>query len=311
MVLDARSMENCEVRFLILSDGRMGHLNQSIAFAKHANATYEIVPVIFTCKFSKILSYLFDFLHIYSTVLFKLEKPLLQKFDAIVSAGSSTYYANKTLSRICGFKSITMMLPKGYRYDFDVIFAQTHDNPPLRKNIISLPANMSFTQPQGLFSPLKPSIGIIIGGNNAIFTMDAGKLKTQLDSIAQKFKDYDIALTTSPRTPLHIEKLLEDYHFAYTVIFSHHKINPIADFLHHCKTVFITMDSTSMISEAISYGNANVEILPLNDAQDNKFYAMVENLEKQEFLHIFDGTVAGKNKKIDFGIMAQKGLDLV
>lgn len=304
-------MENCEVRLLILSDGRMGHLNQSIAFAKHLGANYEIIPVAFTCKFAKALSYLCDFLHIYSTGLFKLEKPLLQKVDAIVSAGSNTYYANKTLSRIYGLKSITMMLPKGYKYNFDVIFAQTHDNPPIKKNIIVLPANMSFTQPQGIFSPLKKSIGIIIGGNNAIFTMDSATLKAQLDFIVEKFKDYDIAITTSPRTPKHIEALLEHYNFTYTVIFSSNPSNPISDFLHHCETVFITMDSTSMISEAISYGNANVEILPLNDAKDNKFYTMVENLEKEEFLHLFDGNIAEKNKKIDFSIMAQKGLNLI
>ena len=293
---------------LILSDGRMGHLNQSIALAKHLGANYEIVPVAFTCKFAKALSYLCDFLHIYSTGLFKLDKPLLQKFDVIVSTGSSTYYANKTLSRIYGLKSITMMLPKGYKYNFDVIFAQTHDNPPIKNNIILLPANMSFTQPQGIFLPSKKSIGIIIGGDNAIFTMDTEKLKKQLDFIIEAFKEYDIALTTSPRTPKHIEKLLEHYHFTYTVIFSQNNINPIADFLYHCETVFITLDSTSMISEAISYGNANVEILPINDAQDNKFYTMVADLEKQEFLHLFDGTLMQNNKKIDFKTLLQTAI---
>ena len=289
----------------------MGHVNQSIAFAKHLEAEYQIISLRFKHPILKTLSYFLDKCRVYTLFLFRFEKPLNVSYDLIVSAGSSTYYANKALAKKLKSKSVTMMLPKGYRYDFDVIFAQVHDNPPLQNNIISLPANMSFTQPKGLFSPFKQCIGIILGGNNTIFTMDAIKLKMQLDSITQKFKGYDIALTTSPRTPFHIEKLLEDYKFAYTVIFSQYKINPIADFLHHCETVFITMDSTSMISEAISYGNANVEVLPLNDAKDNKFYTMVKNLEKQEFLHIFDGTVAGKNKKINFGIMAQKGLTLI
>ncbi|MBV5277894.1 MAG: mitochondrial fission ELM1 family protein [Campylobacteraceae bacterium] len=182
------------MNFLILSDGRAGHINQSIALAKHCHATYEVVTVSFTCKLFKALSYVLDFLNIYSTSLFKMSKPHGKNFDTIVSAGSNTYYANKTLSKIYGLKSITMMLPKGYQYDFDTIFAQVHDKPPKKKNIISLPANMSFTEPQGLFTPSQKTIGIIIGGDNAIFSMQEERLKKQLDFIVETFKDYDIAL---------------------------------------------------------------------------------------------------------------------
>ena len=288
------------MNILILSDGKAGHINQSVAYAKHCKANYEIVSVTFKSNRIKMLSYLLDYLYVHSTSLFKLGQPQGKVFDTIVSTGSDTYYANKTLSQIHGLKSITMMLPKGYKYNFDTIFAQQHDNPPKRKNIISLPANMSFTEPKGLFTPTKKAIGIIIGGDNAVFTMQEERLKQQIDFIVETFKDYEIALTTSPRTSPTIEKMLEQYHFTYSVIFSQNKINPIADFLEHCETVFITMDSTSMISEAISYGHACVEVLPLDEKKDNKFYKMAQSLEKEGFLHIFDGTIAQNNQKIDF-----------
>ncbi len=70
MVLDARSLENCLVNILIISDGRMGHLNQSIAFAKHLNAHYEIIPVTFRYKIYKVLSYVLDYFKIYTQALF-------------------------------------------------------------------------------------------------------------------------------------------------------------------------------------------------------------------------------------------------
>lgn len=308
MVLDAQSLEITKVKILILSDGRMGHLNQSIAFAKHLEADYEIAPVHFSRKAYKLLSYLLDKCKIYTSKLFTLSTIEGKHFDLIVCAGSSTYYAAKTLSKRLKLHSVTMMLPQSYRYDFDVIFAQSHDHPPKQTNIITLPANFSYVEPKGLFHPKQKSIGIIIGGNNSHFTMNQERIKSQLDFIFKEFQDYAIAITSSPRTPKEIEELIENYPFAYSVIFSKNKINPIADFLHHCEVVFITIDSTSMISEAISYGASSVEILPLSESKNNKFFALAQNLEKEEYVHLFDGSLGHKNKKIDFKHYAQKAL---
>ena len=284
----------------------MGHVNQSIAFAKHLKADYDIITVSFTCKAFKMLSYVLDWLHCYVAGIFSYEPPKQPSFDAIVCAGSTTYYAAKVLSKKFHLPSITMMLPKGYRYDFDTIFAQTHDNPPFQHNIIPLPANFSYVGPKGLFEPKGKSVGIIIGGNNALFTMDKARMKSQFDFIFTHFAGYEIAVTTSPRTPKEIESLVESYPFAYSVIFSQNKINPIADFLHHCEVVFITMDSTSMISEAISYGASYIEILPLDNTQNTKFYTMVQTLEREGYLHIFNDSVALNNRKINFETYAQR-----
>lgn len=294
------------MRILILSDSRAGHLNQSVAFAKYLEAHYDILPVAFTCRTLKLLSYVLDFFKIYTLWLFKNLEPLHQTYDLIVSAGSGTYYANKTLARALNIKSVTMMLPQGYRYDFDLIFAQTHDRPPKQSNIVTIPANFSYAEPKGFFAPERKSVGVIIGGNNALFTMDQQRLKTQLDALFQAFQGYEIAVTTSPRTPKEIENLLTNYPFSYTVVFSQNPINPIADFLAHCEVVFITIDSTSMISEAIGYGTSCVEVLPLNEAKNNKFFTMAKTLEQEGYLHLFDGTVARRNRKIDFKRYAQE-----
>ena len=289
----------------------MGHLNQSIAFAKHLNAPYEIMSITFRCKICKVLSYLLDYFKIYTQTLFHTDVLPKTPFNLVVSAGSNTYYANKTLSKMLGIKSVTMMLPQSYRYDFDLIFAQNHDHPPKQTNIITLPANFSYVEPKGLFTPKTKSVGIIIGGTNAHFKMDKGRVKEQLDSIFETLKGYEIAVTTSPRTPKEIEELIESYPFTYSVIFSKNKINPIADFLAHCEVVFITIDSTSMISEAISYGISCVEILPLDESKNNKFYTLAHTLEKEGYVHIFNDTLGHKSKKISFNNFAQKGLNLL
>ncbi len=336
MVLDARQVAQMKP-VLILSDGRMGHLNQSIAFCSYIGKEYDILDIALKNRFFKAVSYLFDFLGIYTMSIFDIKTRLphfvrndavchsetLQKswqskkkflemseennsHDMVIGAGSGTYYAVKVIAKILNAKSVAMMLPRGYRYDFDMIFAQTHDNPPRTDNIIAIPANFAHTRPQGLYSAKKRSIGIIVGGSNNALTMSKKTVKSQLDAIAGQYPDYEIAVTSSPRTPKEIEQLIQSYHFDYELLYSENPLNPIGDFLSQCETVFITADSTSMISEAISYGTSNVEVLPLESNKPNKFTDFINSLEEGGYLHRFDGTIRQKNRKIDFTSYAKK-----
>ena len=292
---------------LILNDGRTGHLNQSIALAKYLNLPYDIVEVHFKNKLCKALSYFFDKIGI--SVSFLLNLKISRHYKVVIATGSSTYYAAKFLAKKMQAKSITMMLPKGYCLNFDMMFVQSHDMPSKQKNIIEIPANFAYVEPQGIYSAKKKSVGIVIGGDNKIFKMSVKELKKQLDFIKVHYKGYEFAITTSPRTSKEVEKLIESYHFDYEVVFSKNAINPIADFLEQCETVIITGDSTSMISEAISYGESNVLVLPLQSQKINKFERFVESLEKEEYLHIFDGTIKNRNRKIDFREYLE-GLDI-
>ncbi|DAB40316.1 MAG TPA: hypothetical protein CFH81_08965 [Sulfurovum sp. UBA12169] len=302
MVLDAQPLESGVLikKVLILSDGRAGHVSQSVALAKYAGATYDIVQVAFKSKAAKLLSMILDACHVYTQHIYDEYKIPESDYDAVVSAGSSTYYLNKTISKKLHAKSIAMMLPKGYRYDFDVIFAQHHDAPPFKDNIVQIPANFAYVEPGGIYRAKRPSIGIVIGGDNKYFTFSKEKLKLQLSWIKQHFKGYEIAVTTSPRTSKEIDALIKSSGFDYTVIYSENPVNPIPDFISRCETVCITSDSTSMVSEALCAGKANVMILPLESKKENKFTRFIKSLQKQGYVHIFDGTFKPCSKKIDF-----------
>ena len=87
-------------RILIISDGKPGHLNQSIAFCKIKDVSYDILEVKFKSKFHKALSYFFDKLGYYTDFLFTDYKKYYGDFyDAVISAGSGTYYFNKYISK--------------------------------------------------------------------------------------------------------------------------------------------------------------------------------------------------------------------
>ena len=296
---------------LILSDGKPGHVNQAIAFADLSGDGYRIGEVQFRNRFCKSLSYLFDRIGLYTTALFRLTGDV-QGCTTIVSAGSETYYANRTLATKLGMRSVAVMLPRGYRYSgFDLIVAQEHDRPPVRTNIQILPINLCKVRPQAVFKPEAgySYLGLVIGGPNKVFRMEPEKLCKQIEQIIKLFPEHKVVVSTSRRTPPEVEAMLSTFEFFKTWLYSDDPANPIPDFLASCDYVFITADSTSMISEAVSFGTSAIEILPLiATGSAAKFSALIKGLERRGCLHRFEGTVGACRTKIDLLAELKKGL---
>ncbi|MCF6206621.1 MAG: mitochondrial fission ELM1 family protein [Sulfurovum sp.] len=294
-------------RVLILSDGKPGHLQQSVAFAELIDMPYDIVEVRPRFWGSKALALLSDRIDAVVPWWFRMESVPQQKYDFVVGTGSSTYYMVKYAAKKYHAKSVTTMLPRGYRYTYDLILAQAHDAPPSHPNIKTLPVNLSHTRPQGIFTSQKPAVGIVIGGENQMYAMREGSMRAYLDEIVSRYGNtHTIAVTTSPRTPPQIEALVASYGFDYEVLYSKDKRNPISDFLAVCEIVFLTSDSTSMISQAVSYGSSFVVVLPLETRKEGKHQRFIERLEQEGYLHLFDGSIKHHNRKIDLAKMLQK-----
>jgi uncharacterized protein len=295
-------------QLLILSDGKPGHLNQSLAFAKLLGYSWQLRQVAFKSRFCKALSYLADRLGLLFPGLFRIEGNVLEGC-AVVSAGSETYYANKVLARRLKVPAVAIMLPRGYRYDFELIVAQQHDCPPQRENVLSLPVNLSCVEPQGLVTRDgdRPCVALIVGGPSRHFAMDPDRLREQVARICELFPHADLLLTTSRRTPALVEALLEAMPFRRSIIYSREPVNPIPDFLAISDYVFVTEDSTSMISEAVSFGHASVEVLPLQATSSrNKVGAMVAALAARGCLHRFDGSLGDCHSKLDLRAELQR-----
>ncbi len=277
-------------KILIISDGKPGHLNQSIAFAKIKEVDYDILRVDFKKKVFKAFSYFFDKFGFYSDFFFEnYEKLDFTVYDAVVSTGSGTYYFNKFIAKKYNKKSIALMLPRSYRYDnFYFILAQKHDRPPMLSNIITIPLNLSYPNILGILEKNsdKKSVGIIIGGNNDVFSMDRLLIEEKLDYIFENYKDYEKYITTSRRTPEDIEELIEKYDFDYKLIYSQNpSINPIGDFINICDEFFITIDSTSMLSEVRANSDAKINIVELypkkEDTKYHKLAKIVDNIKQR------------------------------
>jgi len=294
-----------ERKYLILSDGKPGHVNQSIALARHLGRPFEIVGVHFRNRPFKLLSFLLDRVGVYTPSLLRWDPPE-GDFCAVVSAGSETYYANKVLARRSGVPSVAIMLPRGYRLDFDLIIAQEHDNPPVKKNILSLPVNLSRVEPQGVFRPRAGVryVALVVGGPNQAFGFDRDRFRQALDAVFASFPEFRIVVTTSRRTPADIEEEIDRHPFEEKIIYSRNPVNPIPDFLASCEYVFLTADSTSMISEAVTFGRARIEIIPLPTRKDpGKYDRMIGTLVELGCVHRFDGRPGTADRKIDLADM--------
>ena len=304
---------------LILSDEKPGHLNQSVALASMMKWDTHIVPVHFKHSAAKSASYLLDRLQLYTPALLT---PLsaLSKPDVIISTGSATFYANQLLAKRWRIPNIAILYPRGYRLDFHHIFCPAYDNPPNQSNITALPINLSYadatwyrqqaeTFQQHHHKTEKESVGIVIGGNSRRASIQPDQIKAQLTEIFERTPEQEHWLTTSRRTPPSIIALLKTFPFDYQLIWHEGAYNPLPAFIETCQHLFITADSASMMSEAVSHGNAAVTTLPvLYRAPDDKLQRFVSQLEAAGCVTSLQNASTRTNKKINLQPLIEKAL---
>ena len=282
---------------IVLTDGKAGHENQSKAFARALGLDAELVPVKFKSPFHKTLSYLFDRLGIRTVgLLHGLDEllhsstPPLADSPTIIGTGSGTFYAAKALARRLGAKCGVVLYPRGYDLgSFDCILAPSFDNPEKRPNVVEIPANLvandsdfyekgvaAFRERyQGAADNL---VGVIVGGPNKCSTMTAEWMKARLDEIFAANEGAELCVTTSRRTPADVEALVDSYPWAYKLIYSKDHFNPIPAFVRLAKRLYVTAESTGMLSEACTFGTAEVVALDNLNPGPHKFRRFVENL---------------------------------
>lgn len=306
---------------LIISDGKPGHFNQSIALCKHLGLEYEIAEVSYKNRARKALSYLLDRIGVYSDNLYSISSLEFQasNFGLLISTGSTTYYANKVMAKRFGLPNVAILYPKGYRLDFSHILCPAYDHPPKRDNITALPLNLCAAETRFFEDKAadflarhiqsKPSVGVIIGGPSAVSEIDPDGIRNQLEQIFKLSEGMERWVTTSRRTPAEVERIIEILPFDYKLINSRDPYNPIPAFIQLCDRLFVTSDSASMISECASFGSAKVEVLMNRQLKSpNKFEELIHGLVDRNAVHVFDGSLGNASSKIDLGSLLRQAI---
>ena len=282
---------------IILTDGKAGHENQSKAFARALGLDFELVPVKFKSPLHKALSYLLDRLGVRTVGLLQglddilhSSTPPLTHSSTVIGTGSGTFYAAKALARRIGAKCGVVLYPRGYPLSsFDCILAPSFDNPAERPNVVEIPANLVANDAEfyekGVASfaarhagPTDSLVGVIVGGPNKCSSMSADWMKARLDEIFAANRGAQMCVTTSRRTPADVEAVVDSYPWDYKLIYSKDHFNPIPAFVKLAKRLYVTAESTGMLSEACTFGSAEVVALDNLNPGPHKFRRFVENL---------------------------------
>ena len=311
-------------KVLILTDGKAGHENQSKAFARALGCEFDLVEIHFKSAFHKALSYLFDHLGIHTLSLFPSfdirhpapdtqttnHKPLTtnHEYCAVLGTGSGTFYAAKSLARKLGVTCGVVLYPRGYRIaSFDCVLAPAFDRPAPAPNVIPIPVNLVASDAafyaagteafRARYTPSeKPAVAIIVGGPNKCSTLSADWMRTQLNQIFSTYKPpssklqapsspHEIWVTTSRRTPPEVEAVVDSFPFDYKLLYSKDHFNPIPAFVQLASTLYVTAESTGMISESCTFGTAEVRVLDNLKPGPHKFRRFVEDLARGGYVN--------------------------
>ena len=289
-------------KVLILTDGKAGHENQSKAFARALGCDFDLVEVRFKSKALKALSYVLDRVGVRTLRLLSTAvdcNRLQEKPVAVVGTGSGTFYAVKAVAKRLGVKCGVVLYPRGYHIaSFDCVLAPAFDRPKKAANVIEIPANLVandeafYEKGVAAFrdrTDVVPEVAVIIGGPNKCSTLTAEWMKARLDEIfglpGAK------AVTTSRRTPPEVETVVDGYPWDYRLLYSKDHFNPIPAFVKLAKRLYVTAESTGMLSEACTFGAAEVVALDNLNPGPHKFRRFVENLRAAGYV---DG-----NRKVD------------
>ena len=301
-------------KVLILTDGKAGHENQSKAFARALGCEFDLVEVHFKSKLAKAMSYIFDRIGIRTFALLNSNIQILEHssgYSAVLGTGSGTFYAVKAVAKKLCVKCGVVLYPRGYDISsFDCVLAPAFDRPKAVKNVIEIPANLvandeAFYE-KGVAAFLKCSnvrmnecsnaIAVIVGGPNKCSTMTPEWMKTQLDAIFAPGTKHQTTstqywVTTSRRTPPAVEAVVDSYPWDYKLLYSKDHFNPIPAFVKLAKELYVTAESTGMLSESCTFGSAKVVALDNLNPGPHKFRRFVEDLRKGGYV---DG-----NRKVD------------
>jgi mitochondrial fission protein ELM1 len=241
----------------VVSDGKPGHVNQSLGLAEAlARATPTSI-------------HLWQSLPAWRAwvawLLHRVPARALPRPDLIVGAGHATHASLLAARRARGGRTVVLMKPSLPRCWFDLCIVPEHDG-------VAADANTLISQ--GALNRIRPATAreatrglLLIGGASPHFEWDSDAIQVQIRSILARTPDMRWTLATSRRTPDDFLAQLTAHH-TLTVV-PHTATSPdwLPEQLARCATVWVTPDSASMVFEALTAGaDVGVFDLPVNPA---------------------------------------------
>lgn len=229
----------------IVSDGKPGHLNQSLGLVDalqrlHPGISYRLcAPKSWGALSCLVIRRLF-------------KKNSLSPAKIVIAAGHRTHLTMLVYGWLLGAKTVVLMKPSLPLRYFDICLIPEHDQPPPQSNIIETWGVLNRIIP----AQKKPGTGLfLIGGPSKHFSWDEQRVLDQVSSILIKYPQTDWALTTSRRTPGSFLTQLKTRKLDIKLIpHEETELNWLPNELAVTEHCWVTEDSVSMVYEALTAG---------------------------------------------------------
>jgi hypothetical protein len=186
-------------------------------------------------------------------------------------------YYNLALGYIWRCSCVTIMTPSVIGADpFDFAIIPEHDYPYDASNVMTTTGapNLIVREELGLvgdsllreYPPKRDRVwGILVGGDDRNYRVTASWMHKIVGKIFHEAEnsDVDLYISTSRRTPPEAENALRRMvssceNVRFMLIASSDPLNPVPAMLGACDEIFVTDDSVSMVSEAVTAGHRAV-----------------------------------------------------
>lgn len=284
----------------LLTEGAHGMISQVEGLAKALNTTFDHKKVVLPF-FSKLFP---------PTITPKIKsffnfKELTRSIDTIpdyiISCGRKSVIPNIVLKRYFKekynkiIKNIHIQDPKVSSNYFNFVITPEHDNPVKGNNVLISKGALHYLGEDEIknsnFNNDK-IISFILGGPNKYYSFLLKDIEKVLKQLSQDKSIDKINIVASRRTPTDlfesIKKEFKDLKFNYD--FSLKKINYIK-YLSEASHIFITCDSTSMISES-AITKKPIYVVKLNSVKnDYRFQRFFKLFKDLGIIRFFEGTI--------------------
>ena len=292
-------------KLFVISDGRAGHYNQSLAVADALGTIDETEVRYIEVKVRKFGKYLLRMLlntvwgrnffkHFPSSVWVKLfyrgyeekERP-----GIIVSAGKDTSLLNALLASMYGSMNFFIGHPKKLDHTLFTAVLTVLDLGFENQILLDVAPTRAYSGDIKAFmskfhlAPEENYYALLIGGDGSGYRYDEEDIDRLIAFVNSSSDRIRWLVTTSRRTPEVFERKMErEMHTACFIAYHKDPQKVVAGFLALSKMIFVTQESASMVSEGVAAGKPVVTLVPKVADPENNYRKILENFSSRKRL---------------------------
>lgn len=242
----------------IISDGKPGHLNQSLGLAEALQRQIPDVHIETKTVLSRVAA----------LKMLCLGGADAKKPDLLIGAGHRTHLSLLAYKRATDAPTVLMMKPSLPMSWFDLCLIPRHDEPGDRRNVVLTDGALNRMQPLVERNSAGKCM-MLIGGPSKHFGWDDQTVVDQLKAVVDGSKPW--LLTTSRRTPESFLPLLQQADLPDLEVVPFEQTGPgwLGEHLPQAEQCWVSGDSVSMVFESLTAGCA-VGILELPPQASNR-----------------------------------------